>query len=156
MSHNIHIKRRLLPITSFLLTALVISICGCEKDQVGRRKNIDTSLLAGQWAETYESYRDIICVDGSSYYTFNEDGTYDLRVYDVFSGNVTTTTHFYSIEGNVITLNPATSDRESRSFVIVSLDDSRMEWQKVGTTFSENGLITDYKCFKRVKSPSVE
>jgi hypothetical protein len=37
----------------------------------------------------------------------------------------------------------------STSYKIVRLDKSIMEWQKVGTEFSEGTLHTDYKRFKR-------
>lgn len=131
----------------FILAA-VAALCGCDKENHSRR--IDTSLLYGKWSENYAEYRDIIDVDGSQEYTFNENGTYELHSYDALSGTEGTSTHFYSLDKNVITFNTESEGSEDRKFEIVRLDKRKMELQRVGTTFSTNGLITDYKCFIRI------
>ena len=134
---------------AFLILTLILSLCACSKEN--RPAKIDISLLYGKWAENYAEYRDILDVDGSLKYTFNEDGTYELHSYDALSGTESTSTYFYTLEKNIITLNSQSPGSEDRRFEIIRLDKYKMELQRVGTTFSTNSLITDYKCFKRIR-----
>ncbi|MBR5569136.1 MAG: hypothetical protein IKW27_10430 [Bacteroidales bacterium] len=61
-----------------------------------------------------------------------------------------TRTHEYTLDGNVITLNTASTDSaHSPSYTITELDDNDMSWQKVGTTYTPGSNDSDYKHFKR-------
>ena len=94
-------------------------------------------------------YPDFI-MDGTVEYTFKADGTYQVYAYDALSGNEVTRTHEYTLDGNVITLNTATTDNaHSPSYTITELDDNEMSWQKVGTTYTPGSNGSDYKHFKR-------
>ena len=123
------------------LLAAVGSLVACEKP-------VDTSKIIGTWDECYDD-PDFI-MDGTMQYTFNDDGTYMVYVYDALSGNEVTRTHEYTIKDGVITLNTAATDSaNSTSYTITELDDKEMSWQKVGTTYTPGSNGGDYKDFKR-------
>ena len=123
------------------LLAAVGSLVACEKP-------VDTSKIIGTWDECYDD-PDFI-MDGTMQYTFNDDGTYMVYVYDALSGNEVTRTHEYTIKDGVITLNTAATDSaNSTSYTITELDDMEMSWQKVGTTYTSGSNGSDYKHFKR-------
>ena len=128
----------------FILAAMV-GLCGCLNEKDYAEKAIDPSLIIGSWSESYEIYP-YFAWDGGATYTFNEDGSYLLEAYDVEAGH-SSYTYNYTISDGVITL--PTTPYGSTSYKIVRLDRYIMEWQKVGTEFSEGTLITDYKRFKR-------
>ena len=124
----------------------MLSLCGCLNEKDYAENAIDPSWIVGSWYESYDIYPDFVSDSGSTY-TFNEDGSYLLETYhadpdlegasDICS---------YSISEGVVT---TISSDGSTSYNIVRLDKSIMEWQKVGTEFSEGTLHTDYKRFKR-------
>ena len=126
-----------------ILIVLVAIAClaACEKP-------IDTSMIIGTWSECYDD-PDFI-MDGTVEYTFKADGTYQVYSYDALSGNEVTRTHEYTLNGNVITLNTATTDSaDSPSYTITELDDKEMSWQMVGTTYTPGSNGSDYKHFKK-------
>ena len=83
------------------ILAGIVCLVACEKP-------IDTSMIIGTWSECYDDPNFIM--DGTVEYTFNDDGTYQVYAYDALSGNEVTRTHEYTLDGNVITLNTATTD----------------------------------------------
>ena len=122
----------------------MLSLCGCLNEKDHAEHAIDPSLIVGSWAESYEIYP-YLAWDGGATYTFYEDESYLLEAYDVEAGH-SSYTYNYTISDGVIT---TTTPYGSTSYKIVRLDKSIMEWQKVGTEFSEGTLFTDYKRFKR-------
>ena len=124
----------------------MLSLCGCLNEKDHAEHAIDPSLIVGSWAESYEIYP-YLAWDGGATYTFYEDESYLLEAYDVEAGH-SSYTYNYTISDGVIT---TTTPYGSTSYKIVRLDKSIMEWQKVGTEFSERTLFTDYKRFKRKK-----
>ena len=127
-----------------VILATIVSLCGCLNEKEHAEHAIDPSLIVGSWSESYEIYPDFAW-DGGAAYTFNEDGSYLLEAYNVEGGH-SSYTYNYTISDGVIT---TTTPYGSTSYKIVRLDKYIMEWQKVGTEFSEGTLITDYKRFKR-------
>ena len=101
-------------------------------------------MIVGTWYESYDIYPDFETDSGSTY-TFNEDGTCFIEVYHADADGDSYTCN-YTITDGVIT---AIGSEGSTSYKIVRLDKSIMEWQRVGTEFSEGTLHTDYKRFKR-------
>ena len=128
----------------FAILITVVSLCGCLNEKDYAEYAIDPSWIVGSWYESYEIYPSLAW-NGGATYTFNEDESYLLEVYDVEAGH-SSYTYNYTISDGVIT---TTTPYGSTSYKIVRLDKSIMEWQKVGTEFSEGTLITDYKRFKR-------
>ena len=124
----------------------MVSLCGCLNEKDHAENAIAPSLIVGAWYESYDIYPDLAW-DGGATYTFNEDESYLLEAYDVEAGH-SSYTYNYTISDGMIT---TTTPYGSTSYIIVRLDKSIMEWQKVGTEFSEGTLITDYKRFKRKK-----
>ena len=130
----------------FAILIAMVSLCGCLNEKDYAENAIDPSLIVGTWCESYEIYP-YLAWDGGATYTFNEDESYLLEAYDVEAGH-SSYTYNYTISDGVIT---TTTPYGSTSYKIVRLDKSIMEWQKVGTEFSEGTLFTDYKRFKRKK-----
>ena len=128
----------------YAILIAMVSLCGCLNEKDYAENAIVPSLIVGTWYESYDIYPDFETDSGSTY-TFNEDGTCLIEVYDVEAGH-SSYTYNYTISDGVIT---TTTPYGSTSYKIVRLDKSIMEWQKVGTEFSEGTLITDYKRFKR-------
>ena len=127
-----------------VILATIVGLCGCLNEKDYAEHAIVPLLIVGSWYESYAIYPDLEC-DGGATYTFNEDESYLLEVYDVEAGH-SSYTYNYTISDGVIT---TTTPYGSTSYKIVRLDKSIMEWQKVGTEFSEGTLITDYRRFKR-------
>ena len=110
------------------IMAAIVCLAACEKP-------VDTSKIIGTWSECYDDPNFVM--DGTVEQTFKADGTYQVYAYDALSGNEVTRTHEYTLDGNVITLNTATTDSaHSPSYTITELDDNEMSWQKVGTTYT--------------------
>ena len=128
----------------FAILIAIVGLCGCLNEKDYAEHAIVPSLIVGSWSESYEIYPDFAW-DGGAAYTFNEDGSYLLEAYNVEAGH-SSYTYNYTISDGVIT---TSTPYGSTSYKIVRLDKSIMEWQKVGTEFSEGTLITDYKRFKR-------
>ena len=121
--------------------AAIVCLASCEKP-------VDTSKIIGTWSECYDDPNFIM--DGIVEYTFKADGTYQVYAYDALSGIKVTSTHEYTIEGNVITLNTAATDRtDSPSYTITKLNSKEMSWQKVGTSYTPGSNSSDYMHFKR-------
>ena len=127
-----------------VILAAMVCLCGCLNEKDYAENAIDQSLIIGSWSESYEIYP-YLAWDGGATYTFNEDESYLLEAYDVEAGHSSYIFN-YTISDGVIT---TTTPYGSTSYKIVRLDRYMMEWQKVGTEFSEGTLITDYKRFKR-------
>ena len=121
--------------------AAIVCLASCEKP-------VDTSKIIGTWSECYDDPNFIM--DGIVEYTFKADGTYQVYAYDALSGIKVTSTHEYTIEGNVITLNTAATDSaDSPSYTITKLNSKEMSWQKVGTSYTPGSNSSDYMHFKR-------
>ena len=59
-------------------------------------------------------------------------------------------TYILNLEEGTITLNPIMSDDSNVKYTIVKLNSKEMEWQKVGTTYSQNQWGNEYRHFVRV------
>ena len=127
-----------------VILATIVSLCGCLNEKDYAEHAIVPSLIVGSWSESYEIYP-YLAWDGGAAYTFNEDGSYLLEAYNVETGHSSYTYNYTISDGVITTITPY----GSTSYKIVRLDKYIMEWQKVGTEFSEGTLITDYKRFKR-------
>ena len=128
----------------FTILIAMLSLCGCLNEKDYAENAIVPSMIVGTWYESYDIYPDFETDSGSTY-TFNEDGTCLVEVYHADADGDSYTCN-YTITDGVIT---AIGSEGSTSYKIVRLDKSIMEWQKVGTEFSEGTLHTDYKRFKR-------
>ena len=104
----------------------------------------DPAEMIGKWAETYENYPDFN-MDSSVYHSFQENGAYNIDVYDS-EGGVLKNEQQYTYSEGVITVKSYSGDAK---YTIVKLLDNEMEWQKIGTDFSEGTIGTDYKHFVR-------
>ena len=127
-----------------VILATIVGLCGCLNEEDHAEHAIDPSLIVGSWSESYEIYP-YLDWDGGAAYTFNEDGSYLLEAYNVEAGHSSYTYNYTISDGVITTITPY----GSTSYKIVRLDRYIMEWQKVGTEFSEGTLITDNKRFKR-------
>lgn len=128
-------------------TLLLTCLTGCTNEKDYAEDAIVPSKIIGTWSENYAIF-EYFAMDTGSNYTFNEDGTYDLEVCDFDAGNFSYTFEYTFNDGVITTITPYGTD----SYNVVRLDDYLMEWQRVGTTFSENTLHTDYMRFKRVNT----
>lgn len=104
--------------------------------------------IEGLWVENYDEYGYTALREGVPSYMFNNDNSWELYEYNDVSLYHSTTYH-YDVQGNVITLIYGDDETDVHQYNIVSLNDTEMEWQRVGTVFSENGLSKDYKHFTR-------
>ena len=127
-----------------VILAAMVCLCGCLNEKDYAENAIDPSLIIGSWSESYEIYP-YLAWDGGAAYTFNEDGSYLLEAYNVEAGHSSYTYNYTISDGVITTITPY----GSTNYKIVRLDRYMMEWQKVGTEFSEGTLISDYKRFKR-------
>ena len=139
-----------------LLIVAILALAGCSKLEV-----YEANLL-GAWSESYDASK--FAFDGILRYTFDGGDTYTLYTSNpdgssqqTRTGNYTLTstgTYGQKLTGDnsiTITLNPEDSDGSSVSYVIVKLTSTEMEWQKVGTTYSEGTWGSDYRHFVRVQ-----
>ena len=122
---------------------LVAGLSGCEKQ-------VDMSKLEGCWSEQYDPA--IFASDSYAEYTFDSNNHYHLHVYDILMGDSQdyNGTYILNLEEGTITLDPIMSDFSSVTYTIVKLNSKEMEWQKVGTTYSQNQWGNEYLHFVRV------
>lgn len=104
----------------------------------------DPAKIVGKWTETYENYPDFI-MDAAVYHSFKDNGAYGMDVYDSEGGVLKKEQQYIYSEG-VITVHTFAGDDK---YVITYLTDNEMEWQKIGTAFSEGTIGTNYKHFVR-------
>lgn len=136
----------------FIFIFSVSVLLSCEKEPQNGGDSTIVSDLMGFWVEDYSKYGYSAKREGIPQYTFSDDGKWDHYVYDeIWSFH--TDTNKYKLEGNVITLIYEESDAENPSFEIVTINDKEMEWQRVGTEFSMDGIASDYKYFRRIEKP---
>lgn len=122
---------------------LVAGLSGCEKQ-------VDMSKLEGCWCEQYDSA--IFASDSDAEYTFDRNNHYHLHVYNILMGDSQdyNGTYILNVEEGTINLNPIMSDFSNVAYTIVKLNSKEMEWQKVGTTYSQNQWGNEYRHFVRV------
>ena len=138
------------------LTILSVAFCvlSCDKEpQNGGGNSGDISgenhnLISGYWVEDYSKFGYSAKWEGIPQYTFRENGSWECYSYDEI-WMYHTNTYKYILDGNVITLIYDESESGSQSFEIVTINDKEMEWQRVGTEFSVDGLASDYRYFYR-------
>ena len=104
----------------------------------------DPAKIIGKWAESYEKYPDFN-MDAAVYHSFKENAAYNIDVYDS-EGGVLKNEQQYTYSEGIITVYSFSGDDK---YAIVKLSDNEMEWQKIGTDFSEGTIGTDYKHFVR-------
>lgn len=125
-----------------LLAATALFTTSCSKDEVIE----DVQLTVGYWGECYDNPNFIM--DSSVKYTFHTDGTYTLEVYSAMVDTTVIYTHNYQLQNNVLTLQTDSPAAEQLSYNIIQLNEKEMAWQRVGTSYSEGTLSSDYKHFK--------
>ena len=135
-------------ITAIVLVLSCAMFSSCDKEEL----NVNGSDILGTWAEEYSSYT-YFTSEGGAYYTFKADGSVDIHYYDVFAGDhdVTTTYSVGESDKNVIFVNFSDAEDSFKSYRIVKLSKTEMEWQRVGTTFSKGTLSSDFKHFVRTQ-----
>lgn len=127
---------------AILAVLLVAGLSGCEN-------KVDTDKLRGNWYEAYDP--DILALDTGVLYSFDGNNHFRVHSYDFLTEKEWNEngTYLLNLEEGTITLNPIMSDDSSVTYKIVTLTSWEMEWQKVGTTYSQNGWESDYRHFKR-------
>lgn len=125
-----------------LLAATALFTTSCSKDEVIE----DVQLTVGYWGECYDNPNFIM--DSSVKYTFHTDGTYTLEVYSAMVDTTVIYTHNYQLQNNVLTLQTDSPAAEQLSYNIIQLNEKEMAWQRMGTSYSEGTLSSDYKHFK--------
>ena len=137
-----------------LLIIAILALAGCTKSQV-----YEANIL-GTWGECYDASK--YAFDGVLRYTFDGGNTYTLYTSnpDGSSQNTITGNYVLATKGNyvqkftgdvTITISQEESDDSNATYVIVKLTSDEMEWQRVGTTYSEGTWGSDYRHFVRVK-----
>ena len=102
---------------------MLVCLCGCEK--------MYNSNILGSWSEHYDDPD--LMMDSNVTHTFNEDGSYIVRTYDLLMNQEDFITYEYSIQGNVITVIPSeTYDAVPISYDITKLNKREMSWKMVG------------------------
>lgn len=129
--------------TIILLAACAAMFLGCTRIELGTRG------IVGTWAESYDS-KDF-SMDGAAVYTFSPDGTYNIRTYDLLTGESGTLDGTYTIDHLLITINRSGTQDTSTRYRIVKLRSNEMSWQKDGTEYSPGMLGYDYLHFVRAE-----
>ena len=125
-----------------LLAATALLATSCSKDEV-----IEVpQLTEGYWGECYDNPN--FSMDSSVKYKFELDGTYTLKVNHALVDTTVIYTHNYQLQNNVLTLQTDSPVAEQQSYNIILLNEEEMAWQRVGTSYSEGTLSSDYKHFK--------
>ena len=124
-----------------LLAATALLATSCSKDEVIE----DVQLTVGYWSECYDNPN--FSMDSSVNYTFELDGTYTLKVNHALVDTTVIYTHNYQLQNNVLTLQTDSPVAEQQSYNIILLSEKEMAWQRVGTSYSEGTLSSDYKHF---------
>ena len=125
-----------------LLAATALLATSCSKDEVIE----DVQLTVGYWSECYDNPN--FSMDSSVKYKFELDGTYTLKVNHALVDTTVIYTHNYQLQNNVLTLQTDSPVAEQQSYNIILLNEEEMAWQRVGTSYSEGTLSSDYKHFK--------
>ena len=124
-----------------LLAATALLATSCSKDEV-----IEVSQLTeGYWGECYDNPN--FSMDSSVKYKFELDGTYTLKVNHALVDTTVIYTHNYQLQNNVLILQTDSPVAEQQSYNIILLSEKEMAWQRVGTSYSEGTLSSDYKHF---------
>ena len=122
-----------------LLAATALLATSCSKDEV-----IEVSQLTeGYWGECYDNPN--FSMDSSVKYKFEPNGTYTLKVNHALVDTTVIYTHNYQLQNNVLTLQTDSPVAEQQSYNIILLSEKEMAWQRVGTSYSEGTLSSDYK-----------
>ena len=137
-----------------LIIIAILALTGCTKNEVYE------AYILGTWGECYDASK--YAFDGVLRYTFDGGNTYTLYTSnpDGSSQNTITGNYVLASKGNyvqkftgdvTITISQEESDDSNATYVIVKLTSDEMEWQRVGTTYSEGTWGSDYRHFVRVK-----
>ena len=137
-----------------LIIIAILALTGCTKNEV-----YEANIL-GTGGECYDASK--YAFDGVLRYTFDGGNTYTLYTSnpDGSSQNTITGNYVLASKGNyvqkftgdvTITISQEESDDSNATYVIVKLTSDEMEWQRVGTTYSEGTWGSDYRHFVRVK-----
>ena len=109
--------------------------------------------LEGIWSKQYDPTA--FAIDGSVEYAFDGNNNYQFHTYNALGGE---SSHDYSghyaidlINKGTFTINPAMSDFSNVTYKLVKLTSKEMEWQKEGTTYSQETWGSDYRHFVRGK-----
>ena len=121
----------------------VACLWGCDKE------TINPSDIIGKWADVSALHYGYSS-DGSTYYTFNEDGTCELKSYDALSGNTTSLTYGYTWDADeILTIIRDESDvSRNSSYHVIKLDDREMVWKKTGENIQDPFI---YEYWNRTK-----
>ena len=138
MSNFQYVMKRFLTILS---VAFCVLSCDKEPQIAGDIPGYIHKLVSGYWVEDYSQFGYSANWEGIPQYTFREDGSWEYYSYDEI-WMYHTDTYKYILDGNVITLIYDESESGRQSFEIVTINDKEMEWQRVGTEFSVDGLAS--------------
>ena len=126
-----------------LILLVACALCGCEKLEV------ETADILGTWVDDYSAYPSY-APEGGEMYTFKDDGHVEIHYYDAFAGDHdVTTTYSVGDSDNVIFIDYPNVDESFKSYKIINLTDGEMEWQRLGTTFQNGTVGSDFKHFVR-------
>ena len=113
-----------------LLLIALVCLCGCER-------MYNTNIL-GSWSEHYDDPD--FMMDSNVTHTFNEDGSYIVRTYDLLMNQEDFITYEYSIQGDVITVSTSIDGNTvTTSYDITKLNKNEMSWKRVGSTGNSYG-----------------
>ena len=125
----------------------ILAFVGCSKLYVNEAN------ILGTWADDYSAYP-YYAPEGGETYIFKADGTLDIHFYDVFAGDHDTATK-YQITYNendgtsIISFPSSEYTMDIQAFAVTKLTKKEMEWQRLGTTFQEGTVGSDFKHFVR-------
>ena len=128
----------------FLASMLIVFLsCTPEESIV----YYDVTEIYGEWVESYEDFPDFQ-TDATEYHTFQDNGIISNEQYNN-DGRLHRSRDKYTYSEGIISVNPGS---EEEKYTITKLTDDEMEWQRVGTIYSEGSVGTDFKHFKRPDS----
>lgn len=130
-----------------LVIMAILAFAGCTKLEINENN------ILGTWVDDYSAYP-YYCPEGGETYTFKADGTLDIHFYDVFAGEQNTATRFQITQDekdgpSIILFSSSEFTMDVQSFVVTKLTKKEMEWQRLGTTFQEGTVGSDFKHFVR-------
>lgn len=135
---------KLIP-TLMLLTVLTIGFSSCKQTN----KNVDFTVLPGEWLVTFDQPNFVM--DGSITYIIEQDGTFNLEMYNALNGETYTERSKYELNKNegIITFVNAMSGN-GQAYKIVSLTSEAMQLEKVEKSGDAQDQVTLKKLVREI------